>query len=311
MMTTETTSKLSHQAWEYERQAPGGIVVGVDGSKESIAALNAAAAIARSKHRCLHAVTVLPPFPSYRITSGVDSSTGDVNNLRVSLKSSELAVIMNALEPEEGWSHEVVIGRPARALADLAESRCAELLVVGRHQHGTLDRILGGETTLQTMRLSCVPVLAVGTKMDAPKTALAAIDFSPGSVAAAREALALLGTSGTLYLAYVEPPAELLPEGFSLPSDDRFPGDIAVWFRRLIEQLGEHPGVLIETSVLTGRPVSCVLEFAERVGADIIAAGSHGHTRLERFLLGSVSTGLVRNAQCAVLVAPPRHRTVS
>lgn len=311
MMTTATTSKLCHQAWEYESQTPGGIVVGVDGSRESIEALNAAATIAHNKHRCLHAVTVVPPYPSYRITSGVDTRTDDVNKVRLSVKNSELSVIMNALEPEEGWSHEVLVGRPARALAELAESRCAELLVLGRHQHGVLEQILGGETTLQAMRLSCVPVLAVGTKMRSPKTALAAIDFSPGSIAAAKEALALLGSSGTLYLAYVEPPAELLPEGFSLPSDDRFPGDIVVWFRRLIEQLGEHSGVLIETSVLTGRPVPCILEFAERVGADIIAAGSHGHSRLERFLLGSVSTGLVRNAQCAVLVAPPRSKTLT
>lgn len=311
MMTTATTSRLCHQAWEYEPQTPGGIVVGVDGSTESIEALNAAATIARNKHRCLHAVTVVPPYPSYRITSGVDSSIEDINRIRLGVKNTELSVIMNALEPEEGWSHEVLVGRPARALADLADSRCAELLVLGRHQHGALDRILGGETTLQTMRLSRVPVLAVGTKMMTPKTALVAIDFSPGSITAAKEALALLGSSGTLYLAYVEPPAELLPEGFALPSDDRFPGDIAAWFRKLIEQLGDHPGVLIETSVLTGRPVPCILEFAERVGADIIAAGSHGHSRLERFLLGSVSTGLVRNAQCAVLVTPPRSRTLT
>jgi nucleotide-binding universal stress UspA family protein len=311
MTSTPATSRLCHQAWEYEPNTPGGIVVGVDGSRESIEALNAAATIARNKHRCLHAVTVIPPYPSYRITSGIDAGIEDVNKIRLGVKNAELATLMNALEPEEGWSHEVLVGRPARALADLAESRCAELLVLGRHQHGTLDRILGGETTLQTMRLSCVPVLAVGTKMSVPKTALAAIDFSPGSIAAAKEALALLGSSGTLYLAYVEPPAELLPEGFSLPSDDRFPGDIVVWFRRLVEQLGAHSGVLIETSVLTGRPVACILEFAERVGADLIAVGSHGHTRLERFLLGSVSTGLVRNAQCAVLVAPPRSRTLT
>ena len=41
------------------------------------------------------------------------------------------------------------------------------------------------------------------------------------------------------------------------------------------------------------------------VPADMIAAGSHSHGLLERFLLGSVSTALVRNASCPVLVVPP------
>lgn len=300
-MTTATISKYSQQAWEFERPTPGGIVVGVDGSTESIEALNTAAALARCKRQCLHAVTVIPPFPSYHITTGPDSSIEHVNRLRLQLKCAELGVIMNALQPEKNWSHEVLIGRPARSLADLADARGAELIVLGRHQHGVLDRITGGETTMQVMRLSSIPVLTVGSGIDAPKTVLAAIDFSPGSVAAAKAAIAIMGTSGTLYLAYVEQGSEQRPE-------DRFPGDIVLWFRRLQEELGTHSGILI---VLTGRPVPCILEFAERVGADLIVAGSRGHSRLERVLLGSVSTGLVRNAKCAVLVAPPPHQSPS
>jgi nucleotide-binding universal stress UspA family protein len=294
-MMTATISEHSQQEWGFERAAPGGIVVGVDGSTESIEALNTAAALARRKRQCLHAVTVIPPFPSYRITSGLDSSAEHVNRLRLQLKCAELGVIMNALQPEKNWSHEVLIGQPARTLSDLADARGAELIVLGRHQHGVFDRITGGETTMQVMHLSSIPVLAVGSRVDAPKTVLAAIDFSPGSIAAAKAAIALMGTSGTLYLAYVE-------QGSVLSSTDRFPGDVVLWFRRLQEQLESHSGIL---TVLTGRALPCILDFAERVGADLIAAGSHGHSRLERILLGSVSTGLVRNANCAVLLAPP------
>jgi nucleotide-binding universal stress UspA family protein len=67
------------------------------------------------------------------------------------------------------------------------------------------------------------------------------------------------------------------------------------------------PGVLVEPVVLNGTPVAAITEFAERVGADLVATGSHGHSRIDRLLLGSVSTGLVRNAHCAVLVAPQAH----
>ena len=297
---------LSHQSWEYEPSVPGGIVIGVDGSKQSIAALNTAATIARRRRCALHVVTVLPPFPSYHIAPGSEDSRDNVNHLRVSLKDSELSEIIKAVEPEQDWTHEVVIGRAARVLAAVSEARGAELVVVGRRRHGAMDRVLGGETTLQVMRLATVPVLGVDSDLDAVKTTVIATDFSPGSIQAAKTAVSLMGATGTLYLAYVEPPVELLPQGFSLPAETRFPGDVVVWFRRLISELGTHPGLLVEPVVLNGRPVPAVLEFAERIGADLIAAGSHGHTRMERFLLGSVSTGLVRNSSCAVLVVPPR-----
>ena len=96
-----------------------------------------------------------------------------------------------------------------------------------------------------------------------------------------------------------------MPAGYAAPVDVRFPGDLVVWFRRMVSELAIKEGIIAEPVVLGGRPASAIVQFAERVGADMIAAGSHGHGRLERFLLGSVSTGIVRNANCAVLVVPP------
>lgn len=296
---------VTAQSWEYEATVPGGIVVGVDGSKESIAALNTAAAIARARRCSLHAVTVLQPFPSYKLNPGVEKSSEDVNQLRAALRDSELAQIMRALEPQSDWTHHAVVGRPARELSFAADRRGAELLVVGRHRHGAIDRVLGGETTLQIMRMSTVPVLAVDTDLDLAHTVVAAVDFSQSSIRAAKTALRLMGSSGTLYMVFVEPPAELLPNGFALPEEARFPGDAVALFRRFADGLGKHPGILAEPVVLSGRPVSAIVQFAERVGADLITTGSHGHGKVERFLLGSVSTGLVRNANCGVLVVPP------
>jgi nucleotide-binding universal stress UspA family protein len=220
------------------------------------------------------------------------------------LKDSELREVLKASQPEESWTHEVVMGRTAEVLTSVAEHRGADLIVVGRTRHGPLDRVFGGETTLQVMRTSAVSVLAVAAELDHPRTIVVATDFFPASVQAAKVALRLLGKAGTLYIAYVGPPLDLLPNGFTLPGETRFPGDVVVCFRRLIDGLGGHSGVLVEPITLTGKPVSAILEFAERVGADVIAAGSHSHSRMERVLLGSVSTGLVRDAHCAVLVAP-------
>jgi nucleotide-binding universal stress UspA family protein len=306
MSTSGTAVRMSHQEWEYECPIPGGIVVGFDGSSEATAALTTGAGIARRRNIPLHAVGVIPQFPSYHLSPGVESSTASVNSLRTELKNAELQVAMKALDPLDAWTHETVIGRPVRAIVSAAERRGAELIVLGRHDHGVMDRVLGNETMLQIMRTTTVPALAVSTGISTPKVAVAAVDFSSASIAAVKAALKLLEARGTMHLTYVEPSAELLPEGFTLPYDERFPGDIVASFRRLVSDIGPRCAILVQPSVLTGRPVQCILDFAERVGADFIAAGSHGHTRFERIVLGSVSSSLARKARCGVLVAPPR-----
>ncbi|MDO8501832.1 MAG: universal stress protein [Gemmatimonadaceae bacterium] len=301
---TQSAPSSSWQSWEYESSVPGGVVVGVDGSPESIAALNSASPIGKARHCPVHVVSVIPPFPSYHLDPGVDASRENVEQLRVQLRDSAIADLLKAADVGTEWSREVVLGRPARMITMAAEKRGASLIVIGRRRHGLMDRILGGETTLQVMRLSSVPVLAVAGEMDTVRTVVVATDFSPSSVRAARVALDMMGRSGMLYLVFVEPPVPLYPEGFAMPDEVRYPGDVVVWFRRMIEVLKAPPEIIVEPVVLNGKPVQAVVEFAERVGADMIAAGTHGHNRMERFLLGSVSTGLVRNADCAVLVAP-------
>ena len=50
-----------------------------------------------------------------------------------------------------------------------------------------------------------------------------------------------------------------------------------------------------------GRAHSTILDYAERVGADLIVVGSH-KPGLQDFLLGSTAARVVRHAKCAVFV---------
>jgi len=299
-----STAPLSYQSWAYEKPVKGGVVVGVDGSPESIAALNTAASIARLRDWPLHAITVLSPFPSYHINPGSDEARDHVERLRISLKDSELSVIMTALDPPENWTHEVVIGRPARQLTMIAERRCADLIVMGRRRHGVMDRVLGSETTLQVMRSGRIPVLGVSTEIERARTVVVATDFSDASRKAVELAHAILGGTGTIFLAYAEAPINTAGEEI-MNGERRFPGDVVVWFRRLMNEIPVDSNTLVEPIVLNGNPASAIIDFAERARADFIAAGSHGRNKFERFLLGSVSTALVRDARCSVLIAPP------
>ncbi len=55
-----------------------------------------------------------------------------------------------------------------------------------------------------------------------------------------------------------------------------------------------------------GKPADEILDLAKEVGADLLFVGSHGKTGLERFVLGSVSERIVREAKCPVMVV--RHK---
>lgn len=57
-----------------------------------------------------------------------------------------------------------------------------------------------------------------------------------------------------------------------------------------------------------GATVETILHEAERVGADLIVLGSHGHGALRRALLGSISEGVLHRATCPVVIVPSPKR---
>jgi len=65
-----------------------------------------------------------------------------------------------------------------------------------------------------------------------------------------------------------------------------------------------------EVVIVDGTPVAGVLREAERFAADAIVLGWRGHGPIRRLLMGSVSRGVVRGAQCAVLVVRRRSADV-
>jgi nucleotide-binding universal stress UspA family protein len=69
-----------------------------------------------------------------------------------------------------------------------------------------------------------------------------------------------------------------------------------------VESSAGKKGVKIETLILEGHPAEEILNFAEKQNIDMIVVGSLGKTDVERFLLGSVSEKVVRNAKASVLI---------
>ena len=55
-----------------------------------------------------------------------------------------------------------------------------------------------------------------------------------------------------------------------------------------------------------GDAKTVILDVADEIGADLILVGSHRHSSVSRFLLGSVSASVLRHAKCSVQIVRPR-----
>jgi nucleotide-binding universal stress UspA family protein len=75
-------------------------------------------------------------------------------------------------------------------------------------------------------------------------------------------------------------------------------------FKEFLRQLPSMPGVVVETRYLRGDPAATVVAIANAQAAGLIACGRAGHSFMQRLLVGSVSTAIVRHASCPVLVVP-------
>jgi nucleotide-binding universal stress UspA family protein len=58
----------------------------------------------------------------------------------------------------------------------------------------------------------------------------------------------------------------------------------------------------VETLIRTGRPWEEIVEEAKSSEYDIIIMGSHGLGFIDRLLLGGTAEGVIRHAECPVLV---------
>jgi len=211
------------------------------------------------------------------------------------------------------WPVRISLGAPAYEILRYAESHGAALIVMGLRHHGVVDRILRDETTLTVARRARGVVLAVTpTLIGLPHRAIVGVDFGPASIRAARAALDVLGhrpsTEGTtLRLVYVD------RSGVEGIRDDTA-GEALIKhlgvdaaFEQLVRELAAPPGVHVESVIRHGVPAAELLACADESRADLIAVGSLRHERLERWILGSVTTEVIRDGRCSVLIIPPRH----
>jgi nucleotide-binding universal stress UspA family protein len=283
----------------------GPIVVATDGTDSAASALNAAVVLARHSGAEVVVLSVLEGLPLIAADYGMIIPPIDAGDARrAALLHRVRAQVAQLGHEAREWTIELREGEPAAVIARTARELKARLIVVGLGHHELLDRLFGGEIALHALRQARTPVLAVPpTFRDLPRRIIVATDFSATSIKAARKALQVIDTARVVYLVHVAPTLELQPEAFAAWMK-MFGEGIGPAFERVKAELGLSESVTVETVALNGKASREVLDFAKSIHADLIVTGSRGAGLVERILVGSTATGILRGAQCAVLAVP-------
>ena len=293
---------------------PRTLLVATDDTSASAPAVRFALALADggAHVEALHVVDTrsLPiPPPIDLAIAFADAVSGDA--FRMEREREVRAQLSVTLDRPVDWPVRVALGTPAKTIVREAQRIHANFIVLGLRRHNAVNRVVAGETTEHVLRAAACPVVCVSPTFGGlPRRVLVAVDFSQASLEAARAADRLFGKDGTLVLAYVAPPAMSIPDDGERVIHELGVTGAFVWFKG---ELGRAHDAPVEQVTLacgaTQRVAEALMSCADSANADLIALGSLRHGRVERWMLGSVTTDIVRTGTHSMLVVPPNDRT--
>ena len=214
----------------------------------------------------------------------------------------------------------LVSGDVAGVIVDTAVDEEVDLIVMTTHGYSGFTRWMLGSVTERILRGSPCPVLVIRhgealsnvvITLDGSQLAEAALE--PGleiarlfdSVPTSSWSLTLLRVDQGEKLSSVDL-ALLEMAGSGLGKEvAQVEGDQVKNYLQSIARKYETPEQKIEIAIATGSPAQGILEFAEPRSVDLIVMATHGHTGLRRWVYGSVTEKVMRNADCAMLIVRP------
>jgi len=202
------------------------------------------------------------------------------------------------VEPEmAGW-----------AVPAYAEANGVDLILLGAHGKGFLQRFLLGSTASRLLRKSPCPVLMVKEACRAPyRRALVAVDFSPASELSIRLAREVAPGADVVLLHVFDVPFEgqLRYAGVGEDAIHRYRIEARERGLRQLHDMARVAGVSgtdCTTRVLHGDATRQILFEEENSDCDLIVIGKHGTHVTEELLLGSVTNRVLAESRSDVLV---------
>jgi nucleotide-binding universal stress UspA family protein len=286
-----------------------GIIVGVDGSPASDAAVGWAAHDAVMRGVPLTLIHVQDPATRTWSQAKVLEEVAGWQKAEgggILANASKIAHDIANDTSQITINGELLFSAPGPALVDRSEG--AELIVVGTDGRGALTRGLLGSVSSGLVRHAGCPVAVIRegeTQMPHPANApvLVGVDGSSASELAteiafdeaSRRHVGLIALHAWSNKELVDVPGVNWPAVKA--DEERLMSEaLAGWQER-------YPDVTVDKLLVCDKPARAIVETSQ--SAQLVVLGSHGRNALTRTFLGSVSNAVVQSVRVPVIVARP------
>jgi nucleotide-binding universal stress UspA family protein len=253
--------------------------------------------------------TWLPPPSGWALMEGTTRASEELDRLAL---AQGAAVSLRSMFP--GWelTAQEEVGSPASVLLKIADEWQPDLLVVGSHSRSAAGRFFLGSVSQKLVHEAhCSVRVARGRvqEPDTPLRILIGVDGSAGSEAAVNVVaqrnwppnteVKLVNATWASPHIYSEPAASAVMKWLA-EEQARIEASLQQAQTKL-----QAAGLQVTTLTQQEDPKTLLCDEAERWGADSIFVGAKGISRLERLLIGSVSSTVAARAHCSVEVVRP------
>lgn len=281
------------------------IVAGVDWSDEAFAAVEQIGLLYRPDDVVLVHGVDLGMFQSPIVAGAVNLQGYDEFRQALIDAGRQAIERCRTLLPAETPSIRTLceVQHPAAFILDSAAAVKADLIAMGTHGHSRVTEVFAGSISHRILLHATVPTLIVKGKARPVSRVLMAVEGIEDATRLHtwltshpfKNPVAVTILSVVPSLAMVEPN---LMVGFKSWSEEH-----NRQAQQVVQDTAEAlagPQFNVTTDVRMGDPVATVCDVGNSY--DLIVVGSHGRKGLDRFLLGSVSHGIVHRANIPVLV---------
>ncbi len=281
------------------------IVVGVDWSEEAFAAAEQIGLLYRPDEVVLVHGVDLGMFQNPMVAGAVNLQGYDEFRQALIDAGHQAVERCRTLLPVETPSIRTLceVQHPASFILDSAATVKADLIAMGTHDHSRMMELFAGSVSHRILLHATVPTLIVKGKARPVTRVLLAVEGREDAIRLQTwltshpfknpVAVTILSVVPPLHL--MDPHVIVELEGLS-EQNARYAEQVV----KDTAQALASPHFTVSTDVRLGDPVATVCEVGNN--HDLIVVGSHGRRGLDRFLLGSVSHGIVHRAGCSVLV---------
>ncbi len=209
-----------------------------------------------------------------------------------------------------------MLGSPSKAINEYAEEIGVDQIIIGTEGHSGLGGALIGSVSREVFKNSHRSVLLLnthelGTPIEInnpndphlallerkPKNVLIPVDGSRYSQRTLTWAQGFLDREMSrihLITAY-----DRTPEGgIQFPKSD----DSVSILENARNKMESYGYSVVATESILGEPDTVICDYADTHDIDLIVMGSHGKSAITRFIMGSVSESVMKNAACPVIV---------